>query len=91
MNIFGKPKATEFDTVQDASLASHGKSITSIVKWCNVTNKHIETLYSQTSQLSTKLGQLDNTLSSLVTEHNKQVSLNEDQEKRLKALEAKQE
>jgi hypothetical protein len=89
--VFGKKQATEFDPVQDASLKRHDKSITSIVAWCNKTNKHIEALYSQTSQLSTSLKQLDKTLGSLVIEHNKQVTLNEDQEKRLKTLEAKQE
>jgi len=51
MNLFGKPKATEFDTVQDATLASHGKSITSIVNWCNKTNKHIEALYQEIASL----------------------------------------
>ena len=88
--MFGKKTATEFDVTQYASLKRHDKSITSIVAWCNKTNKHIEALYSQTSQLSTKLGQLDKTLSSLVTEHNKQVQLNEDQEKRLVKLEGAQ-
>lgn len=91
MNLFGKAKGTEFDNVQDATLASHSKSITSIVNWCNAANKHFAALYSQTSQLEAKLGQLDKTLSSLVTEHNKQVTLNKDQEERLKALEAKKE
>ena len=88
--MFGKKQATEFDTAQDATLASHSKSITSIVKWCNATNKHVEALYSQTSQLSTKLKQLDKTLSALVTEHNKQVALNQDQEARLTKLEGVQ-
>jgi septal ring factor EnvC (AmiA/AmiB activator) len=85
--MFGKKQASEFDVTQDASLKRHDKSITSIVAWCNAANKHFEALYSQTSQLSTSLKQLDKTLSALVTEHNKQVTLNEDQEKRLKTLE----
>jgi len=87
MGLFGKKQATEFDVTQDATLKRHDKSIASIVAWCNAANKHFEALYSQTSQLSTKLGQLDKTLGSLVAEHNKQVQLNEDQEKRLKTLE----
>ena len=90
MGLFGKKQATEFDTVQDTSLKRHDKSITSIVAWCNAANKHFKALYSQTSQLSTKLSQLDKTLGSLVTEHNKQVQLNEDQEKRLVKLEGAQ-
>ena len=87
MTLFGKSKASEFDNVQDASLASHGKSITSIVKWCKEANKHFKVLYAETSQLSTTLKQLDKTLTAFVTEQNKQVSLNEDQEKRLIKLE----
>jgi len=87
MNLFGKKQATEFDVTQDASLKRHDKSITSIVAWCNKTNKHVEALYSQTSQLSTTLKQLDKTLTALVTEQNKQVTLNENQEKRLIKLE----
>lgn len=90
MGLFGKKTATEFDVTQDATLKRHDKSITSIVAWCNAANKHVEALYKETSELSTKLSQVDKTLSSLVIEHNKQVSLNEDQEKRLKALEAAQ-
>jgi len=91
MNLFGKSKASEFDTVQDATLASHGKSITAIVKWCNATNKNIEALYSRNSELSKKLAQTEKTVDALVTEQNKQVALNQDQEDRLKKLEAKQE
>jgi len=49
--VFGKKQATEFDTVQDASLKRHDKSITSIVNWCNKTNKHIEALYQEIASL----------------------------------------
>lgn len=87
MGIFGKKQSTEFDVTQDATLKRHEKSITSIITWCNSANKHFSALYTETSELSTRLKQLDKTLTSLVTEHNKQVTLNEDQEKRLTKLE----
>lgn len=83
MGLFGKPKVSEFDVVQDASLTKVNKSI-------KVLSGNDQALLSRISQLSSKLSQLDKTLSSLVTEHNKQVSLNEDQEKRLIKLEGVQ-
>ncbi|MCJ7431108.1 hypothetical protein MUO83_07875 [Candidatus Bathyarchaeota archaeon] len=87
MGLFGKKESTEFDKTQDARLAKIDSNMAILVTNNNYFIKHIQALETLNSQFSTKLSQLDKTLSALVVEHNKQVSLNEDQEKRLIKLE----
>ena len=76
-------KPTEFDSAQDARLAKIDRNMAILVTNNNYFIKQIQSLTASSS----KVAQLEKTLSSLVTEFNKQITLNEDQEKRLIKLE----
>ena len=86
MNMFEK-KPTEFDSAQNKTLTALTKNQEILIKNNNWFIEEIQSLRALMTSVSTRLGQSEKTLSSLVTEFNKQVVFDENQESRLKMLE----